>query len=122
MEHCTIVTVSIATDSSGDFTDTIAAPHGRLLQYRVVDTDLAAGTDLDLVGTVTGFVYINHDSMGSTLERSPRAPTHDVLGAASLYAGSGLAVEDYMYVAENLDLTIANGGDTKTGKLYLWFG
>tara|TARA_Y100000310_G_C20681921_1_gene816475 strand:+ start:1652 stop:2020 length:369 start_codon:yes stop_codon:yes gene_type:complete len=118
-----IVTVAIATDAAGDFTATVGEAFGRLLQYRIVDTDLDAGCDLDLVGGVTGFVYINHDSMGATQERSPRAPTHDVAGAASLYdTTDSEPVEDYMFVAEDLDLTIANGGNTKTGTLYLWFG
>lgn len=115
---------NILTDSGGDWTETISVPRGRLIQYRYVPdgtSPLATGSDIDLVGAQSGFVYINQDNIGtSAFQKLPRYATHDETGTASLYAAAGEPVECEMAVAEPLIATVAQGGDTKKGVLYIW--
>lgn len=118
-------TIAIATDGSGDFTTTIrGAGPGRFLQWRYIPNTMDTGADMDLVGATTGVVLINMDNLGtSNFTKCARQPTSDVLGAASLYAAAGEPVEDFIYIGvEDLTLTVAQGGASKAGTLYLWFG
>lgn len=119
--------VDIATDGSGNFTGYLPESFGRLLQYRYVPdgtSPLATGADLDIVGASSGFVYVNQDDIGtSAFQRLPRHATHDETGAASLYAAAGEPVEDAMAIGgEALKVTIAQGGASKLGVLYVWIG
>jgi hypothetical protein len=120
-------TVAITTDGSGDYTQATCDIAGAILQYRYVPdgtSPLATGADLDIVGSTTGLVVVNQDNIGtSAFTKAPRQATHDDTGAASLYAAAGEPVESFIYVCgESLTVTIAEGGDTKSGTLYLWTG
>lgn len=122
-----LATIEIVTNSSGVFSAETQVLTGRLLQYRYVPDGTApldTGADLDIVGSTTGYVYVNQDNIGtSAFSKAPRQATHDETGAASLYASGGEPVEGYLYMAgEPLTITIAAGGNTKAGKLYLWVG
>jgi hypothetical protein len=122
-----LITIGITTDAAGAFAKEVSPQSGRLLQYRYTPhatTPLDTGADLDIVGSTSGFVYANQDNIGtSAFTKAPRQPTHDDTGAASLYAAAGEPVEDHMWIAgEPLDVTIANGGNTLSGTLYLWIG
>jgi len=122
-----LVTIAVTTTAGGAFSASIAAPHGRLLQYRYVPdgtSPLDTGADIDLVGATTGFVLINQDNIGTAaFQKLPRYATHDETGAASLYAAAGEPVEDKMAAGpEQLTFTVANGGATKLGTFYFWFG
>jgi len=117
-------TFPIVTDASGDYTQASADIEGAVLQYRYVYDDMDTGADLDIVGTKTGIVVANHDSLGtSSITRAPRQPTHADTGVASLYAAAGEPVEAPIYIGgESLTVTIANGGNAKSGTLYIWTG
>ncbi len=122
-----LVTVPVTTSGAGAFSTTISAPGRRLLQYRYVPDGTApldTGADIDLVGATTGFVYINQDNIGtSAFQKLPRHASHDETGVASLYAAAGEPVEDKMAAGnEQLTFTVANGGATKLGTFYFWFG
>lgn len=126
MSNVQLIAVAVATDASGNFSKVIQPAAGRLLQYRYVPSGspLDTGADLDVVGTTTGFVYVNQDNIGtSAFSKLPRMATHDETGAASFYAAGGEPVEDKMAVGgETLTVTIAQGGNTLRGTLYFWFG
>ena len=116
---------AVTTDGSGDWSETREIKAGALLQMRyIVDgsSPLATGWDLTIAGALTGFVYFNATNLGtSSFQASPRVPTVDSLNAASLYAGAGEPVEDLSYVGdEDLIVTVAQGGDTKVGTIYVW--
>lgn len=122
-----LITVSVTTDASGDFSATITPQGGRLLQYRYVpngSSPLDTGTDIDLVGATTGVVLVNQDDIGtSAFTKAPRQATHDATGAASLYASGGEPVEGYIFTGgEPLSFTVANGGNALSGTFYFWFG
>lgn len=116
--------LDIVTSSGGAWSQTITPRPGHLRQYRYVphaSTPVDTDGDLDVVGAQTGFVYVNQDNIGtSAFQKVPRYATHDETGTASLYAAGGEPVEGVMAVAEPLTATIASGGDTKKGTLYIW--
>lgn len=126
MSEPQVITVSVTTDASGDASKTTPRVNGRILHYRYVpaaSNELDTGADLDIVGAVTGIVIANQDNIGtSAFTKCPRQPTHDATGAASLYAAAGEPVEDYMWVNEPLTLTIASGGNAKSGTFYITVG
>lgn len=122
-----VATVNITTDASGDAEVITSVLNGRILQVRYDPDDtspLDTGADLDIVGNQTGIVIANHDNIGtSAFTRAYRQPIHGADGVASLYAPStGEPVEDYVFVAEALKVTIAQGGASKSGTFYIWFG
>jgi len=126
MNEVRLITVNIATDGSGAFTQKTPEINGNLLQMRyVVDgtTPLPNTADLSITGTQTGISYFSTTDVGSSsFTKAIRQATHDTAGVASLYAAAGEPVEAEMAVAEQLTVTVANGGDTKVGTLYLWVG
>lgn len=120
-------TVPITTNASGAFSANLLPVWGALLQYRYVPAAsdaLATGADLDIVGATTGFVYVDEDDIGtSAFSRAPRQGADDFQGNALLFDAEGEPVPVPLYVSgESLTVTIANGGDTKSGTLYLWIG
>lgn len=115
---------NILTNSAGAWSATMTPRAGTLRQYRYVPdgtSPLDTAADLDVAGAQSGFVYVNQDNIGtSAFQKLPRYATADETGAASLYAAGGEPVEGAMAVAEPITATIANGGDTKKGVLYVW--
>lgn len=109
------------TDGSGNFTgQTQGAVNGAIEHVRYTPDGAApldTGADLDIVGETTGIVVANHDDIGtSAFTRAYRQATHGIDGAAALYAADGSAVLDKVVVAgERLTLTIAGGGNAKSG-------
>jgi hypothetical protein len=119
------ITVAITTSSGGAFTTDTIPVSGKVVQYRYVpdgSNPLDTGADLDIVGAVTGVVVANQDDIGtSAFTKAPRQATHDATGAASLMdTTDSEPVEDYIFINEPLTVTIANGGDTLSGTLYIW--
>lgn len=117
--------ITVTTDSSGDFTGHTPVVTGRVVQYRYIpdgSSPLATGADLDITGADTGVVIANHDNIGTVaFTKAPRQPTHDPAGAASLYAAGGEGVEVPVVVAnERLKLIIANGGSVLSGVFHIW--
>ncbi len=126
MSEPTVITVPIVTDGAGAYVATTPRVGGRFLQWRYVNhaTVMDNNWDIDIVGATSGLVLVNQDNIagGTAFTVAVRQPTHDAVGAASLYAAAGEPVEDYIWVNEALTLTIAQGGATKQGTIFLWFG
>lgn len=121
------ITVPILTDASGDFSSETPPVHGRILQYRYVPdgtSPLDTNADLDIVLSESGLVVADIAAIGTSgVTKAPRQATHGVDGVAALFASGGEPVEGAIYCAgEALTVTVANGGDTKRGMLYVWAG
>jgi hypothetical protein len=126
MSEPQVISIAITTSAGGAFSAALGRVKGRFLQYRYVphgSSPLDTGADFDLVGARTGVILIDHSDIGtSAFTKVAKQPTSDVLGAASLYAGAGEPVEDYIWVNEDLTFTVAQGGNVLQGTLHLWFG
>lgn len=116
-----LIQVDILTDASGDFTYDTGPVNGTIDWYRYVPGDLSANWDLTIAGKRSGVSIVANTTMAATAAQlAPRQPTSDAAGAASLYASGGEPVEDRIAVAdEQLTVTVANGGATKSGTLFI---
>jgi len=116
-------TVSITTDSSGDATSYSEVVNGRILTIIYTKTDYAAGVDFTITTETTAQGLWTESNVNASATKAPRQPTHDAVGAASLYAAAGEAVEDYIWaVQERVKIVIDEGGDTKTGSFDIIVG
>jgi hypothetical protein len=113
--------LSITTDGDGDGSASSSGVFWGPLRTIIYTPDatspLATGFDVTVVSAVTGQTLWTGTNVGtSAVTVNPRQPVHDSTGAPSLFAGGGEAVEDYFYLAqEGVTVTVAEGGDTKTG-------
>ena len=121
----TVAAVAITTNASGAFSATTPALSGRVLQYRYVPdgtSPLDTGADLTIAGANTGIAVITALNIGtSAFQKAPRQPTHAISDASALlYAAGGTAVSDCVWIDEPLTVTIAQGGNTLKGTVYIW--
>lgn len=116
------VTVTTASDGSATaYTDGVVMGAVKSIQY--VKTDFADGVDFTITAETTGQNLWTDTNINASEIVCPRQPTHDAAGVASLYAGSGEPVEDYIYLArERVKIVIAAGGNAKTGTFHITVG
>jgi hypothetical protein len=115
--------VSITTDAAGDAVGyTAEAVRGRVLQLAYVKTDYANGVDFDVILETTGTVVWDQDNVNASATVVPRQGVHDTVGVAATLDGTRL-MRDFVYVAsERIKITVAQGGDTKSGTFYILVG
>lgn len=116
------VSVTTAADGSATaYTSTTVNGAVRSIQY--VKTDFDNGVDFAITLETTGQGLWTESNVNASAIRCPRQPTHDAIGAASLYAAGGEPVEDFVYAAdERVKIVIAQGGNVKTGTFYITTG
>jgi hypothetical protein len=122
MAYATRETVAITVDGSGDSIDYTGVVNGRVLQVAYVKDDFANGVDFvitteDTLQTIWGDADVNASEVVS-----PRAPTHDTAGDASLYAAT-FEVLDYIWaVNERIKIVTDEGGVSKSGTIHIIVG
>jgi len=116
--------VDITVDASGDatvYSDQIQ--YGRISQIRYVKhgTNPFDNTvDFTVTVEATGEAVWSQSNVTASATIAPRQATHDVLGAASLYAAGGEPVEDKIAVArDRIKIVVAQGGNAKQGTLHI---
>lgn len=119
-------TVIPVTDAAGAATYYTPVVTGRVLSVQYVKAgsgNYTDGVDFTITAETTGQGIWTESNVNASAIRAPRQPTHDAVGAASLYAATGEPVEDYIYLAqERVKIVLASGGDTKTGTFYITIG
>lgn len=115
--------VRVTVDASGDATAYTPVVTGRVLQIHYVKTDFANTADFNITSEATGQqLWVQSDQNASAI-KAPRQPTHDGVGAASLYAATGEPVEDHIYLAnDRVKIVVAQGGVSKTGTFHIVIG
>lgn len=112
--------ITITTDAAGDTTVYSGDFVGLLHELIYVPGTLATGADLTITDDVTGAAIITITNGGTAAVRlAPRVPTVDATNAASLYADTGEPVNDRMAIVGRLKVVVAEGGNAKTGTLYI---
>lgn len=109
--QCTVLTASdgSATEYLGPFTGFL-----NRIVYTKVNFD--AGVDFTITLESTGENIWTQADQNASAVKAPRTPTHDGVGAASLYAATGEPVEDRILLAnDRIKIVIATGGNAKTG-------
>lgn len=113
-----VVTIVTAADGTGvGYTPLV---QGRISAIHYVKGDYANGVDFVVTSEATGAIIWDEDDVNASAVRAPRQATHSTLGIAALYAGGGSAVLDQIVVAKDrVKITVANGGNTKTGTFHV---
>lgn len=123
MSYAHKASVTITTDASGDATGYTEVVTGRIIQIRYVKSTYADGVDFVVTVEGTGEAVWSESNVNASATRAPRQATHDVLGAASLYAAAGEPVEDYIVVAnDRIKIVVDEGGDTLAGTFHVLIG
>lgn len=116
--------VALTTDASGDATGFTGVVRGRLLRVeyeRPGASPFAVGVDFTITTDRDGQALLTVANVAASTVWHPRQPTHDVAGAASLYAAAGEPVEsDIPIAADRIKVVVAEGGDTLLGTLHFW--
>ena len=109
--------LTLKTDASGDVTGYTPVIMGRIIAIVYTKTDYATGVDFAITAEATGEGIWTESNVDASATRAPRQPTHDNVGAASLYAASGEPVEDYIVLAaDRVKIVVSNGGNAKSGQ------
>jgi hypothetical protein len=121
--HAERYSVTLVTDGDGaatGYTDVLTGPI-RTIRYAKVD--FANGVDFAITLEATGESVWAEDNVDASATRAPRQATHSVAGVASLYAGSGTAVNDMIVaVRDRVKVVIASGGAAKSGTFHVVVG
>lgn len=116
--------VTIVTDGSGDaigYIDILIG--GRVMSLHYVKTDYTNGVDFVITVEETGEGLWQEDSVDNAKSVYPRAGVHDIVGAVALRVAAGLPLVEPIYLAnDRIKIVIANGGNTKTGKIIAIIG
>lgn len=108
------------TDGSGNGTFFTPAFTGKIVQIRYVAVDYTAGVDFAITLEGTGENVWTENNVNASTTRAPRQPTHDVNGAAALYAAGGTAVLEQIAAAnDRIKIVIAQGGSAHTGTFHV---
>ena len=112
--------VAVTTDASGDFTGYTPNVTGRVVSIQYVKNNFADTADFTITAETTGQGLWTQANVTASATKAPRQPTHDAIGAASLYAAGGEPVEDHIYLAnERVKVVVAQGGNATTGTFYI---
>jgi hypothetical protein len=112
--------VTITTASDGTATGYTPVISGEIMQVEYVKTDFANGVDFAITGEDTGIGIWTQSDVNASAVVAPRHPTHSQAGAAALYASGGVGVLAPIAIArDRVNITIAQGGDTKTGTFHV---
>lgn len=108
--------VAITTASDGSATEYLGPFTGYLNRIVYTKTDFATGVDFTATIESTGENVWTATNQDASAVKAPRTPTHDGVGAASLYAAGGEPVEDkILLVRDRIKIVIAQGGNAKVG-------
>lgn len=114
--------VSAVTSAGGDFEGyTPELPRGgELISCRYIKTDFDDGVDFTITSEDTGESLWAESNVNASATRYPRAATHSVAGAASLYAAAGEGVFDRVMLGadDRIKVVVASGGNAKSGAFH----
>ncbi len=113
-----VVLVTAADGTAEGFTPVVC---GFIEHIHYTKVDFAAGVDISIVGEDADEAYWVEADVNASTSKSPRHPTHDVAGAVLKYAPAGANVESSIPICrERIKVSVAQGGDTKTGTFEIY--
>lgn len=113
---------TVALTGIADGSGTAYSPYltGYLKTIEYVKTDYVNGVDFTITAEATGETLWTEANVNAATIRYPRAATQTPAGAAALYAGGGLAVNDQIGMArDRVKIVIAQSGATKSGSFVI---
>lgn len=119
----TAASIVVTTDASGNAEEYLGPFTGYLNRIVYTKGNFDNGVDFTMTLESTGESVWTQNDQNASAVKSPRTPTHDGLGAASLYASGGEPVEDrLLLVNDRIKIVIAQGGNAKTGTFKAYIG
>ena len=109
---------TVTVDASGAATAYLPSAgkcRGLLESIQYEKVDFADGVDFTITDEETGESLWTDTNINASEIVRPRAPTHDQVGAAKLYASGGTAVGDKIALVSRIKIVIAAGGVSKSG-------
>lgn len=120
MSYATRETVAVTTAADGSATAYTGVVTGRIQTVIYVKDNFVNGVDFTITVEGTGEGVWTEDNVDASATVAPRQPTHDNVGAASLYVAGAEPVEDYIVVAnDRIKIVIADGGNVTNGTFYV---
>lgn len=111
--------VAVTTAADGSATAYSPRIAGKLNSIHYVKTDFADGVDFTITDEATGESLWTDTNINASEVVRPRAPVHDQVGAARLFAAAGTAVSDMIGMANSrIKIVIAQGGSAKVGTFH----
>jgi hypothetical protein len=107
------------TDAGGDFTVSPTVGPGKVIGVGIENGNLAATTDLTIVDALTGVTVFSKSDIAADGLFLPKTPVHAAAGAAVLEGTLADDPLDSPVIVRAATITVAQGGDTKAGTLYL---
>ncbi len=118
MAYIQTVTIPATTAADGSATAYSAVVQGLVEMVKVtLGTWSSGAVDITLTDELTGAPIVTLTNATDGLTVRPRGATHDVAGAAYLYAAGGVAVADKIAVNGRIKMVIAQGGNALTGSV-----
>jgi hypothetical protein len=115
--------VTVTTNGSGAATAYTPRVSGSIVQIEYVkhgSTPFDDGVDFAITGEATGVGLWTESNVNASAVRAPRQATHSQVGAASLYASGGTAVQERIALAnDRVKIVIAQGGNAKVGTFHV---
>jgi hypothetical protein len=115
----------VPVTTAADGTATVYTPRlsGKIHQIEYVKPASGGfddGVDFTIAGEATGIGLWTESNVNASAVRAPRMATHSQVGAASLFAAGGTAVQDRIALAsDRVKITIAQGGNAKAGTFHV---
>lgn len=117
------LSLTLTTDASGDATGFTNVANGRIYTAIYAKDDFADGVDFTITLEDTGETVWTESDVNASAVRAPRQPTHASDGTASLFAGAGEPVEDYIVAADDrIKVVVASGGNATSGTFHFIVG
>lgn len=115
--------VTVTTASDGTATAYTPRLSGVIQQIEYVKDGTTAytdGVDFTITGEATGIGLWTESNVNASAVRAPRQATHSQVGAASLFAAGGTAVQDKIGLAnDRVKIVLAQGGAAKVGAFHV---
>lgn len=113
------VTKSITVSAGGAAEEYTPDVFGFLHSVHYDKSNFADGVDFTITDEDSGQTLWSEENVNADASRYPRAATHSVAGAASLYAAAGEAVNGRIPIAgSRIKIVIASGGNATAGAFH----
>ena len=112
-------TVTVTTNASGAGTGYTPVVTGRIIAIIYSKTDFADGVDFTITSETTGQTIWSQENVNASATVAPRQATHSTAGVAATYDGTRAVLAAVVVANERVKISVASGGNTKTGTFYV---
>jgi hypothetical protein len=120
--HITRHDVALTTIANGSVTAYTPVVSGRVLAVGYVKTDFVDGVDITVTTEDTARTIVALENANASVLVHPRVAVQDAAGADATLDGTRLMREPAHVCNERVKIVVAQGGNVKTGSVYVLVG